>query len=168
VPRPHPCCAEPQLTYSTYYFALHRGACDPGICDGIDTALERILVVIALATSPLLVQVRPTNQTRTQWDCASTKVIVTDKAGHTGSVQVEEHLTFLIDDAAKTVIFSDGRRLRITRFDKSWISANSEDVRYEFNRADGTLTYAGSTTKDNVTTTIIGSGRCENAAAEKT
>jgi len=93
---------------------------------------------------------------------------MTDKAGHKDTVHVEDHMTFLIDDAAKTVTFSDGRPLRIARFDRSWISANSEDVQYEFNRADGTLTYAGSTTKDNVTTTIIGSGRCENASAEKT
>jgi hypothetical protein len=88
-------------------------------------------------------------------------------------------MTFWIDDAAKTFIFSDSRRLRVTRFDKSWlaqiakisstssigptarlltpISANSEDIQYEFNRADRTLTYAGSTTKDNVTTTIVAS-----------
>jgi len=92
---------------------------------------------------------------------------MTDKAGHKGLVQVEEHMTFWIDDTAKTFVFSDGRRLRVTRFDKSWISANSEDVRYEFNRADGTLSYAGSATNDNVTTTIIGSGRCENASTEK-
>ena len=130
--------------------------------------LERIIVVSALALLTQLVQARRTEQTRTQFDCASTKVIMTDKAGHLDSVQVEEHMTFLIDDAAKTVIFSDGRRLRVIRFDKSWISANSEDVQYEFNRADGTLTYAGSTTKDNVTTTIIGSGRCGNASTEKT
>jgi hypothetical protein len=114
------------------------------------------------------VQARPTEQTRIQYDCASTKVIRTDKAGHQDSIRVEERMTFLIDDAAKTVIFSDGRRLRIARFDKFWISANSEDVQYEFNRADGTLTYAGSMTKDNVTTTIIGSGHCENASSEKT
>ena len=111
---------------------------------------------------------RQAEQTRIQLDCASTKVIMTDKAGHKDTVHVEGHMTFLIDDAAKTVTFSDGRPLRIARFDRSWISANSEDVQYEFNRADGTLTYAGSTTKDNVTTTIIGSGRCENASAKKT
>ena len=93
---------------------------------------------------------------------------MTNKTGQTGSVQVEEHMTFWIDDAAKTFIFSDGQRLRISRFDKSWISANSEDMQYEFNRADGTLTYAGSTTKDNVTTTIVGSGRCEDASTIKT
>jgi hypothetical protein len=69
-------------------------------------------------------------------------------------------MSFWIDDAAKTFAFTDGRRLRVTRFDKSWISANSDD---EFNRGDGTLTYAGSTTEGNTTTTIVGSGRCEDA-----
>ena len=158
----HSCCARPTLQL------LARGPCDPGICNGIEIALERILISLALAIFTQQVQVRRTEQTRTQYDCASTKVIMTDKAGHKDLVQVEERMSFLIDDAAKTVIFSDGRRLRVARFDKFWISANSDDVRYEFNRADGTLTYAGSTTKDNVTTTIIGSGRCENASAEKT
>jgi hypothetical protein len=124
---------------------------------------------LALAILTQLVQVRRTEQTPTQFHCATTKVVITDKAGHRESVvQAEAPMILLIDDVAKTVIFSDGRPLRITRFDKSWISANSEDVQYEFNRADGTLTYAGSTTKDNITTTIIGSGRCENASAEKT
>ena len=93
---------------------------------------------------------------------------MTNKAGQTGSVQVEEHVTFWIDDAAKTFIFSDGQRLRISRFDKSWISGSSGDIRYEFNRADDTLTYAGSTTEDNITTTIVGSGRCEDASTIKT
>jgi len=114
------------------------------------------------------VQVRQTEQTRTQFDCATTKVVITDKAGHRDSVRAEEHVILLVDDVAKTVIFSDGRRLQVIRFDKSWISATSEDVQYEFNRADGALTYAGSTTKDNVTTTIIGSGRCQKASREKT
>jgi hypothetical protein len=117
---------------------------------------------LALAVLTQLAQVRRTEQTRTQYDCAGTKVVVTDKAGHKNTVQVEGRTTFLIDEAAKTVIFSDGRRLRINRFDKSWISGNSEDIEYEFDRADGTLSYAGSTTTDNVTTTVIGSGRCRN------
>jgi hypothetical protein len=141
---------------------------DPGIRNGIDTALERTLVALALAILTQLVQVRRTEQARTQFDCATTKVTITDKAGHSDSVQAQERMILLIDDAAKTVTFSDGRPLRITRFDKSWISASSEDVRYEFNRSDGTLTYAGSTTKDNVTTTIIGSGHCRIASTEKT
>ena len=105
---------------------------------------------------------------RTQLDCVTTKVIITASAGRDELVRAEEHISFLIDDANKTFTFADGRRLQITRFDKSWISANSEDIQYEFNRADSTLTYAGSTTKGNVTTTIIGSGRCEDASIEKT
>jgi hypothetical protein len=117
---------------------------------------------LALATLTQLAQVRRTEQTRAQYDCAGTKVVVTDKAGHKDTAQVEGRTTFLIDDAAKTVIFPDGRPLRITRFDKSWISGNREDIQYEFNRADGTLSYAGSTTTDNVTTTVIGSSRCRN------
>ena len=123
---------------------------------------------MALAILTPAAQARQTEQARTQFECAITKVIITNKAGQTGSVQVEEHMTFWIDDAAKTFIFSDGQLLRISRFDKSWISASSEDIRYEFNRADRTLTYAGSATKDNVTTIIVGSGRCEDASTEKT
>jgi hypothetical protein len=89
---------------------------------------------------------------------------MTDKAGHTGPVQVEEPITFLIDDVAKTVTFSDGRRLRVARFDKSWISANSDDIQYELIVPAARLP-AGSTTKDNLTTIIVGSGHCEKASA---
>jgi phosphoribosylformylglycinamidine (FGAM) synthase-like amidotransferase family enzyme len=112
------------------------GRCDLGICNGIGTASERILVVLALAILTPPAQARQTERARTQFECATTKVIMTNKAGQTNSVQVEEHMTFWIDDAAKTFIFSDGRRLRVTRFDKSWTSANSDDIQYEFNRAD--------------------------------
>ena len=135
--------------------------------DGIVTASEFILGILALAILTALAQARQAEQARNQFDCVTTKVIITDKAGHIGSVQAEERLSFWIGDAAKTLTLSDGRQLRVARFDKSWISANSEDIQYEFNRADGTLTYAGSTTRDNITTTIVGSGRCENASTEK-
>jgi phage baseplate assembly protein gpV len=40
-----------------------------------------------------------------------------------------------------------------------------DGIFYEFDRQDGTLAYAASTTKDAITTTIVGSGRCEIAAA---
>ena len=135
-----------------------------GVCHGVVTASVCILAILALTILSAPAEVRQAEQARTQIDCTTTKVIMTDEAGSKGSVQVEERMTFWIDDAAKTFVFSDGRRLRVTRFDKSWISANSEDIQYEFNRADGTLTYAGSTTRDNITTTIVGSGRCENAS----
>ena len=113
-------------------------------------------------------QAREMEQARTRFKCVTTKVIMTDKGGLKGSVKVEEHMTFSIDGTPKTFIFSDGRPLQVARFDKSWISGNSENIQYEFNRADGTLTYAGSTTKDNVTTTVVGSGLCEEASTEKT
>jgi hypothetical protein len=70
-------------------------------------------------------------------------------------------MNFLIDDAAKALAFADGRPLRVKRFDGAWISAERDDIQYEFNRSDGTLTYAGSIVEDN-TATIIGSGRCES------
>ena len=66
----------------------------------------------------------------------------------------------MIDEAAKKLMFSDNRPLTVTRIDKYWISANRDDIFYEFNRQDGTLTYASATTQDGVTTTIVGSGRC--------
>ena len=56
--------------------------------------------------------------------------------------------------------FADGRPLRIKRFDEYWISAEGDDIQYEFNRSDGTLTYAGSTVEDSTAVTIVGSGRC--------
>ncbi len=91
------------------------------------------------------------------------KLIITDR-----EIEVEERMSFWIDDESKTLTLSDGRQLRIARFDNSWISAKNDDVQYEFNRNDGTLTYAGSRTEGNVTTTIIGSGHCDDAAMEKT
>jgi hypothetical protein len=107
-------------------------------------------------------------QARTQLNCVTTSVIITEKAGRDTSVQVEQHMSFWIDDVAKTLEFSDGRLLRVTLFDKKWISANTEDTQYEFNRGEGLLTYAGSKTQGNATTTIVGSGRCEEASTPKT
>ena len=62
---------------------------------------------------------RETEQARSQFNCVTTKVIMTAKAGLKSSVQVEEHMTLSIGDSAKAFIFSDGRPLRVTRFDKS-------------------------------------------------
>ncbi len=67
---------------------------------------------------------------------------------------------FVIDEAAKRLTFSDNRPLTVTRFGKYWISAKRDDVFYEFNRQDGSLTYASSTTQEGVTTTIVGAGQC--------
>jgi len=61
------------------------------------------------------------------------------------------------------VTLADGTALIIRRFDDRWISATRGDVSYELDRQDGNLTYASSTTKDGVTTIVIGSGRCKLA-----
>ena len=81
----------------------------------------------------------PPAQPRIQFNCVMKKLIITDR-----EIEVEERMSFWIDDGAKTLTLSDGRQLRIDRFDNYWISAKNDDVQYEFNRNDGTLTYAGS------------------------
>jgi hypothetical protein len=78
-----------------------------------DRYCERILVFLALAILTPPPQARQAERARTQFDCTTTKVIMTNKAGQTGSVQVEEHMTFWIDDAAKALFFlmADGCEL---------------------------------------------------------
>ena len=121
---------------------------------------EFAIVIIALALpQPVLA--------RSELRCVTNKVTAINAPGHNESSRVEEHLTFLIDDAEKTLVFADGRRLRVTRFDHFWISADGDDIRYEFNRSDNTMTYAGSTTEGNITTVIVGSGHCENPPTGK-
>ena len=98
---------------------------------------------------------------RSHYRCAASKVVVTNAPGRDSSVRVEEHLGFWIDDAAKTIVLLDGARPQVTRFDQSWVSARLGDIDYEFDRVAGTLTYAGSTTMGNTTTTVVGSGHCD-------
>ena len=76
----------------------------------------------------------------------------------------EENFGFWIDDEAKTLTFLDNTPLIVTRLDQFWISANRDGIFYEFDRRDGTLSYASSTTKDGVSITIVGSGRCQSSA----
>jgi hypothetical protein len=102
---------------------------------------------------------------RSYLNCSTRKVVmISMPSGDTSSTK-EEDLGFLIDEAAKTLTFSDNRPLTVIRLDNYWISANRDDIFYELNRRDGTLTYAGATTKGSTTTTIVGSGRCEIAPA---
>ena len=96
----------------------------------------------------------------TELNCATIKVTITNASGEDRSSRTLEYLDFSVDDAAKVVAFADGRQLRIRRFDDSWISVERDDIQYEFNRSDGTLTYAGSMVEANTSTTVVGSGRC--------
>jgi hypothetical protein len=113
------------------------------------------VIIIALAApAQLAVAVIELN-------CLTSKVMIRDAPGESRSIRTVEYLDFLVDDVAKTLAFKDGRPLQIRRFDHSWISAERDDIRYEFNRSDGTLTYAGSIAEDSTATTIVGSGHCE-------
>ena len=92
--------------------------------------------------------------------CTTTRVIIVSASTGDTSSRSEDSLSFVIDEAAKTLAFADGEVLAVTRFDKNWISAHRDDIFYEFNRQNGTLSYASATMKNNVTSTIVGSGRC--------
>jgi hypothetical protein len=117
---------------------------------------ECMLLTIALATLvwPALA--------RTLLNCDTAEVIITSEAGSSKSVQTSRRLSFWADDASKTLTFADGGPLRITRFDPAWIDADHDDMQYDFDRSDGTLTYASSISEDSGTRTIVGSGHCQS------
>jgi hypothetical protein len=113
------------------------------------------LLIIALAAlaQPALA--------RTQLNCSTRKVVlISAPTGDTSSVK-EENLDFWVDDEARTVTFPDNTPLTVTRLDQFWISANRDAIFYEFERRDGTLSYASSTTKGGTSTTIVGLGLCQ-------
>jgi hypothetical protein len=97
-------------------------------------------------------------------NCQTKKAIIIDAPKGKSSSSTEENLGFWIDEAAKTITLEDGTPLIVRRFDDRWIGAARDDVSYELDRQDGNLAYASSTTKDGVTTIIIGYGRCKLAA----
>jgi hypothetical protein len=99
----------------------------------------------------------------TQLNCSTKKVVIISAPGGETSSTREEDLSFRVDDAAKTLGFAGDGPLAVTQFGNYWISANSDGIFYELDRQTGSLTYASSTTKDSVTTTIVGSGRCQVA-----
>ncbi len=72
-------------------------------------------MALALAAQPVLGQ---------SVDCMSNKVTITSTPEGAISARTEEHLTFLINDQARTIAFADGRPLQVNRFEQSWISAD--------------------------------------------
>src|SRR5208283_407566 len=113
-----------------------------------DWLLPRCMV----ATLMIAVVARPV-PARAYLHCSTTRVVIVSAATGDTSSRSDENLNFVIDDAAKTLTFADERSLTITRFDKIWISANRDDIFYEFNRQDGTLSFASATTKNTITST---------------
>jgi len=103
---------------------------------------------------------------RTYLNCSTRKVVlVSAPSGDTSSSRVES-LGFWVDDEARTLTFPDNTPLTVTRLDRSWIRAHRDGIFYELDRQSGALSYASSTMKDGVSTTIVGSGRCEAAPAQ--
>jgi hypothetical protein len=115
-----------------------------------------LLAVVAVWTEPALA--------RSYLNCLTKKVIIVDTPSGSSSSSLQENLGFWIDEAAKTIIPLDGTPLTVRRFDDRWISVARGDISYEFDRQNGGLTYAGSTMKEGVATTTIGSGHCGTAA----
>jgi len=99
--------------------------------------------------------------TRSALTCVAKKVVIVDAPSGSRASQSEEHLSFWIDEAGKTITFVDGVPLSVRRFDAQWISAIYEDVSYEFDRGSDRMTYAGASAKDGTATIVI---RCTGPA----
>src|SRR5262245_30243159 len=126
--------------------------------------MKSAVLVSVLVLTAFAVWTKPA-PARDHLNCQSKKVVIVDAPKGTTSSSTEENFGFWIDEATKIVTFADGKKLNVRRFDEGWISAASGDVSYELDRQNGNLTYAGSTMKDGIATTIIGAGRCTVAAA---
>jgi hypothetical protein len=94
---------------------------------------------------------------RSYLTCLTRKVVIVSASRGNASPSTEENMGFWTDEAAKSLTLADGTPLVVRRLDGRWISAAQGDVSYELDPQAG---YASSTTKDGVTTIIIGSGRC--------
>jgi hypothetical protein len=103
---------------------------------------------------------------RTYLNCSTRKVVIISAPSGNTSSSKEEDLGFWVDDEARTLTFLDDTPLNVTRLDRFWISADRDGIFYEFDRRGGILTYASATTKDGVSTTTVGSGRCGASPAQ--
>jgi hypothetical protein len=116
------------------------------------------MIALAALAQPVLA--------RTYLNCSTRKVVImTGPSGGTSSAKGDD-LGFWVDDEAKTLTFLDNTPLTVTRLDRIWISADRDGIFYEFDRRGGVLTYASATTKDGISTTIVGSGRCEGTPTQ--
>ena len=102
---------------------------------------------------------------RSYLNCLTKEVVIIDAPKGSTSSTVEGHLSFWVDEAAKTLLLAERTLLTVHRFDDHSISATRGNMSYELDRHSGNLTYASTTMKDGAATIIIGSGRCEIAAA---
>jgi hypothetical protein len=98
-------------------------------------------------------------------ECTAKQVVIVYAPSGSTSSGTEENLRFWIDEASKSILLDDGTPLTVRRFDNIWISADYADTRYEFDRQNGSVTYAGATLENSVSTVTLGSGRCRIANA---
>jgi hypothetical protein len=133
--------------------------CWPSAARALVSKMKNAVLVSVLALTAFAV-LEQSASARNYLNCLSKKVVIVDAPKGTTSSTTEDNFGFWVDEAAKLVTFVDGKKLNVRRFDDRWISAASGDVSYELDRQNGNLTYAGSTMKDGVATTIIGAGRC--------
>jgi hypothetical protein len=124
-------------------------------------ASEYVLLTIGLTVLP------GPAVARTELNCDVTEVIITSPSADNTSIQKTGQLHFLVDDAAKTLTFLDGKPLHVTQFDQARINADYGDIEFVLDRRDDTLTYAGSNTVGNTTKTIVGSGHCKSMPSER-
>jgi hypothetical protein len=115
-----------------------------------------LLMAVTVWTEPALA--------RSYLNCLTKKVVIVDAPSGSTSSSIEENFGFWIDQTAKTLALADGIPLTVRRFDDHWISAARGDMSYEFDRQNGNLAYASSTTKEGAATIIIGAGQCKIAA----
>src|SRR6266566_1664531 len=116
-----------------------------------------LLMAVAVWAEPALA--------RSYLHCLAKKVVIVDAPKGSTSSSIEESFGFWIDEAAKSLVLTNGTPLTVKRFDERWISAAHGDVSYEFDRQNNNLTYAGTSMRDGTATIVIGSGRCDGAAS---
>src|SRR3989441_10138013 len=81
-----------------------------------------LLMAVAVWAEPALA--------RSYLHCITKKVVIVDAPTGSTSSSTEEALGFWVDEAAKTLVLTDGTPLTVRRFDERWISATHGDVSY--------------------------------------
>ena len=84
------------------------------LADWLLTRCAVVATMIVIVARPVLA--------RTYLHCSTTQVVIISASTGDTSSRSEGNLSFVIDDAAKTLTFADGGSLAVTRLDGRWIS----------------------------------------------
>lgn len=91
--------------------------------------------------------------------CSTNEVVMTSGPRGEATKRRKVDFTFRINEAARIIMLGDAP-LIINRFDRDWITAQHEQVIYDFDRQNHALNYAGSRASGATVITIVGSGSC--------